>query len=177
MKTVFFVRHAKSSWKNPQWKDIDRPLNKRGKIDAPFMGKLLEVLLVNPDAIFSSPAKRAYDTARLIAKQLNGKKKDIHIEEDLYLPDADDFVQMLKKIPDSLDTVMFVSHNPGLLEAVNFFLEEQVIEIPTGTVIGVKFDIKNWKEAKKKQGVLAMNEYPKKYYVSEDSGPVFPEGF
>jgi phosphohistidine phosphatase len=78
MNTLYLVRHAKSSWKQPELSDFERPLNKRGKNDAPFMGRLLSDKGINPDLLISSPAKRARITARLIASEINFPKEEIN---------------------------------------------------------------------------------------------------
>ena len=84
MKTLFLIRHAKSSWDDTALPDKDRPLNDRGKRDAPKMGKRLAKRDVKPDLILSSPAKRALTTAEIIAKKLDYKLKDIVVDDRLY---------------------------------------------------------------------------------------------
>ena len=85
MKTLFLIRHAKSSWDDPALSDKDRPLSDRGRRDAPKMGKRLAKRDVKPDLILSSPARRALTTAEIIAKKLDYKLKDI-VENDRLMP-------------------------------------------------------------------------------------------
>ena len=84
MKTLYLVRHAKSSWKYPNLDDFERPLNKRGRKNAPFMGKVLKELKVSPDLIISSPANRAAMTARIIAGKINYPLENILYSETIY---------------------------------------------------------------------------------------------
>src|SRR5437899_10475758 len=92
MKTLFLVRHAKSSWDDTALPDKDRPLNDRGKRDAPKMGERLAKRDVKPDLILSSPARRALTTAEIIAKKLDYKRKDIVADDRLYAGEADDLL-------------------------------------------------------------------------------------
>src|SRR5437899_11500650 len=98
MKTLFLVRHAKSSWDDTALPDKDRPLNDRGKRDAPKMGERLAKRGVTPDLILSSPAKRALETAQIIAKKLDYKLADIVVDERLYATGADDLLDVIRKL-------------------------------------------------------------------------------
>jgi phosphohistidine phosphatase len=92
MKTLFLIRHAKSSWGDTALPDKDRPLDDRGKRDAPKMGKRLAKRDVKPDLILSSPAMRALATAEIIAKKLDYKLEDILVDDRLYASEADDLL-------------------------------------------------------------------------------------
>jgi phosphohistidine phosphatase len=162
MKTLYLVRHAKSSWKNPGLKDLERPLNARGKNDAPKMGKLLKKLGEQPDLIISSPAKRALRTAAKIAKETGYPVKKIVKDEMLYLAGQDDFFAVISKMKKSVNRMMIVSHNFGLTIFANFLLGSDIINIPTAGIVRIDFDIKKWKEIKDARGKLIFFEYPKK---------------
>ena len=105
MKKLFLVRHAKSSWSNPDLDDFDRPLNKRGKRDAPFMGKVLNERNIFPDLIISSPAERAFITAQTIAEQINYPLKDIQTFDRLYHGGFKDLLVTLKGIDQNIDLI------------------------------------------------------------------------
>ena len=112
MKTLFLVRHAKSSRDDTAMSDRDRPLNDRGKRDAPKMGERLGKRDVKPDLVLSSPATRA-TTAEIIARKLDYKVKDIVVDERLYAVGADDPLDVVRKLGDKLERVMVVGHNPS----------------------------------------------------------------
>ena len=130
MKTLFLVRHAKSSRNEPALQDKDRPLNNRGKRDAPKMGKRLAKREVTPDLILSSPAKRALKTAQLIAKKLDYKLQDIVVDERLYATGADELLHVIRKLGAKPKSVMLVGHNPELTELAHH-LSNMITQLPT----------------------------------------------
>src|SRR3990172_9356587 len=98
MKTLYLVRHAKSSWKDVGLSDFERPLNKRGKKDAPFMAKLLRQQKIKPDLIISSPANRASATARIFCETLNYPFEDLLLEPRLYEASSHEILEIVKDI-------------------------------------------------------------------------------
>ena len=121
MKTLFLVRHAKSSRDEPALQDKDRPLNDRGKRDAPKTGVRLAKRDVKPDLILSSPATRAFKTAKIIAKELDYNLKDIVLDERLYAVGVDDLLDVVRGLGDKLERVMVVGHNPELTALAHRF--------------------------------------------------------
>ena len=113
MKTLLILRHAKSSWKDEQVGDHDRPLNKRGKCEAPRVGEHLQQANLQPELIISSTAKRARKTASKVAQQC-GYQGVIELQGTLYLAPPDAYVETLRNVDDSVNRVMVVGHNPGL---------------------------------------------------------------
>ncbi|MBC7939957.1 MAG: histidine phosphatase family protein, partial [Chitinophagaceae bacterium] len=111
MKTLFLVRHAKSSRDDPSLPDRERPLDDRGRHDAPKMGKRLTNRGVKPDLLVSSPALRALTTAQLIADEIGCQRKDIIVDERLYASSSDDLLSVICAIDDKLDSVMLFGHN------------------------------------------------------------------
>ena len=95
MKTLILVRHAKSDWNEPGLSDIERPLNERGKKDAPMMAKRLRKKGLKIDAFLSSPAKRAFRTARFFAEEFDVKKDNIQVEKVLYGALSGQFEQVI----------------------------------------------------------------------------------
>jgi len=162
MKTIYLVRHAKSSWKNPRLSDFDRPLNKRGKNDAPRIGKLLSKKQIKPDLIISSPAKRAKKTALEIVEKIGYPVKKIVFEDEIYEASERTLLSILKKLDDRLESVMIFAHNPGLTQLNNFISNQYIDNIPTCGVVALESD-KSWKEIGKNSCKHLFFEYPKKY--------------
>ena len=163
MKRLYLVRHAKSSWDDPDLSDIDRPLNKRGKKDAPIMGERLKnEHKAKPDLIISSPAKRAIRTARIIAKEIGYSKEKIEIKDSLYASGVTAMLNVIHYLDDSLDEVMLFGHNPDLTSLANYLSNQQVDNIPTCGVFCVDFDVKSWQDIEKGKGIFKFFDYPKK---------------
>jgi phosphohistidine phosphatase len=160
MKTLFLIRHAKSSWDHPALPDKDRPLGDRGRRDARKMGKRLAKRDVKPDLILSSPARRALKTARIIAKKLDYKLKDIVVDDRLYAGAVNDLLNVIHKVGD-LERVMLVGHNPELTEFAHH-LSSEITHMPTCDVAEFMFSAKSGSNiGKAKLAKLAL-DYPKK---------------
>lgn len=163
MKTLYLIRHAKSSWKDPELRDFERPLNKRGKRDAPDMGQRLKDSKIKADIIISSPAKRAFKTAKIIAKEIKYPVKKIVKKDSVYLADVPTLVKVIHKISDKQHQAMLFGHNPGLTMLANFLVNGQQLEnIPTCGIFCVEFEIDSWKEVEQGIGKLLFFDYPKK---------------
>lgn len=162
MKTLYLVRHAKSSWKDLSLEDIERPLNKRGKKDAPRMGAYLKSKDVDPDLIISSPAKRAYTTAKLIAKELDYEADGIVKNKKLYVFDysGKDVMEVLSKVNNKHDVVMIFGHNPTFSHLSSSFTDEEV-DMPTCGAACFQFDTDKWKEIEDSDAELVFYVYPK----------------
>jgi phosphohistidine phosphatase len=160
MKALFLVRHAKSSWDDTAMPDKDRPLNDRGKRDAPKMGQRLANRDANPDLILSSPARRALKTAEIIAKKLDYKRKDIVVDDRLYAVKADELLDVIRKLDDKLERVMVFGHNPELTELAHRFSSE-IIHMPTCAVAEFTFDAKSWSNVGKDKPAKVALDCPK----------------
>ena len=164
MKTVILVRHAKSSWKDPGLEDFDRPLNKRGKRDAPFMGKKLRERRVHPDLILSSPAKRARQTAMMVAEAIGYPKKKILYDEAIYHSTARVLLEILRKQDDANETIMLFGHNPGFNDLADMLFKDVPAEkIPTTGVYCIRFGVDHWRDVKEGKGDSGFFDYPKRY--------------
>ena len=161
MKTLFLVRHAKSSWDDPALPDKDRALNDRGKRDAPKMGKRLAKRDVAPDLILSSPARRALTTAELIARKLDYKLKDIVVDDRLYAGAADDLLEVIQKLGDKLESVMLFGHNPELTELAHR-LSSEITHMPTCAVAEFTYTTKSWSKIGKAEAAEVALDCPKK---------------
>jgi phosphohistidine phosphatase len=155
MKTLLVLRHAKSSWREAELADHDRPLNKRGKRDAPRMGELMRAEGLLPDLILTSSARRALTTAELVA-EASGFDGDIQVSRDLYAAGPEEFIDALCVLPDELDTVMVVGHNPGLEELVELLTEESSA-MPTAALAQVQLDIDRWVDLQEQESGRLVN--------------------
>ncbi len=162
MKRLYIIRHAKSDWSNPTLHDYDRPLNKRGKKNAPFMGKILREKGIVPDLIISSPAYRARETAKKIAKKV-AYKEEIMYDEHLYDASLKTILEIVNYIEDEYDTVFLIGHNPSL-NMLGFYLVDFNKNIPTSGVLEIELNCSTWKEVNKKCSKLVSFDYPKKNY-------------
>jgi len=163
MKTLFLVRHAKSSWKYPRLDDFERPLNKRGRKNAPLMGQILRQLKANPDFIISSPANRAAMTARIIADKIHYPLKKIQYDESIYDSSETDLMRIIADFDDGIKAAMLVGHNPELTLLANTIGNYPVSNIPTSGVFCVGFDIPAWSKIEASSGELKFFEFPKKH--------------
>jgi len=162
MKTLYLVRHAKSSWDDPTLDDFDRPLNDRGLHDAPRMGNRLDKIGVLPDIIYASPAARALTTAKILAKSLQYSEKKIHTDRQLYHASEETWLNFVRSISDKYEEVMLVGHNPGLSEFAQLLVKEFEESIPTTGVVAMQLPIESWKEVKPGNCKLKFFDYPKK---------------
>jgi phosphohistidine phosphatase len=172
MKTVLILRHAKSDWGNTGQADFDRPLAKRGLEDAPRMGEVLALFKCVPDNILSSPAKRARQTAELVAKACNYHQA-IQWEDSFYGGSSLDLIKPLQNLSDSIERVLLIGHNPVLEEFVTILGasafsargneedEGWTIKLPTAGLVCLSFDIRSWDDLEPGLGVLQWFVIPK----------------
>ena len=113
MKTILILRHAKSDWSDPELVDFERPLAKRGLTDAPQMGEILALFEVRPDKILSSPARRARQTAELVAQSC-GYHKSIQWEDSFYGGSSAHLIAALQNLSDKVERPLLIGHNPTL---------------------------------------------------------------
>lgn len=162
MKKLYLIRHAKSDWSNPNLEDFDRPLNKRGEKNAPFMANILKQKNANPDLIISSPAYRAKKTAKIIKKNI-AYKSTILFDQHLYEASLKTILEIVNYINDDFDKVFIVGHNPTL-NMLAFYLVELNENIPTCGIVEIELSCSSWREVNKKNAKLVSFDYPKKNY-------------
>jgi len=141
--------------------DKERPLNERGKRDAPDMGKRLAKRDVKPELILSSPARRAFATAKIIAKSLGYKLKNIVVDDRLYPGAADEILNSIHRLDKQLDRVMIVGHNPALADLAHR-LSSEIDRMPTCAVAKFRFDVKAWSMVDTSSLATVRLEHPKK---------------
>lgn len=145
MKTLYFIRHAKSSWDDITLDDHDRPLNKRGKRDGPKMARRLLGIDVAPDGILSSTAKRARQTAGYF-KDVLTVENAIYLKE-LYHAAPPTVEAHIRNLPDEWKTVLVFGHNPGYTDLANRLQNDLYIEnLPTCGIVGASSDVEEWKD-------------------------------
>jgi len=163
VKILYLVRHAKSSWKYPNLDDFERPLNKRGRQNAPLMGSILKKLDATPDLLISSPAARASMTARIISDQMNYPLEKIRYDESIYATSENELLHIIAEIDDQVTKAMLIGHNPGLTSLANLVGDSPISNIPTSGVCCIELSISSWKEIWKHRGKVKFFEFPKKY--------------
>ena len=162
MKTVFAIRHAKSSWSELSLSDHDRLLNRRGLADAPRMGEALAQRDVQPDAILSSTAVRALTTAKMIAAALDFPEEKIVADKKWYLASSRVWLKSIRELDEDFNTVCIFGHNPGMHDFSERVLRSGEIDhFPTLGTAHLEFDIEFWGNADWKTARLAEFLYPK----------------
>jgi len=145
MKILVLVRHAKSSWDHPELDDHDRPLNARGRRDAPEMGRRLRERGVVPDAIRSSTAVRARTTAEAIVDALGLGADAVVVDERLYGSSPETILGVVGELDDALESAMVVAHDPGLSDLA-YELSGTIEHMPTCAVAEFRYQVASWSE-------------------------------
>ncbi len=158
MKTLYIVRHAKSSWKYDSVKDIDRPLKERGINDAHLLSKYLSKKIQKPDVFISSGANRALHTATIFCENFGYSLSNLKIKRQLYSFSDGYLVKTVKALDDSFDSAIIFSHNHGISTFVNKFGSKPIAHVSTCGIIGIQFEEKHWKNIKKGNTILV--EFP-----------------
>jgi phosphohistidine phosphatase len=162
MKTLTIVRHAKSSWSDPGLRDRDRPLNKRGKRDAPEMGRRIRDAGIRPSLILSSPAVRAWSTAKAVADAISYPREFLQKEDALYLASVDRILDVLVAQDNRFNHIMLFGHNPGFTEFANFLVPGLTSNLPTAGVVSVEIDHDDWSLYERPDTRLLVHDWPKK---------------
>ena len=146
MKTLLVLRHAKSSWNDSALDDHERPLNERGRRDAPRIGELVQEYELLPDVVISSDAVRAQLTAEALAEAA-GYAGEILFDERLYLASPAEIILVLRTMREDAETIMIVGHNPGLEELVERLTGERQ-DMPTAALAQIGLPIDRWRDLK-----------------------------
>lgn len=158
-KQLLLVRHGKSDWGNLDLKDFDRPLNKRGKENAPEMAERLVKKGFKFDLIVSSPAKRAKSTAKFFAEAY--QVDDIKYEEAIYEANTTALLKVVNSFDDAADTAIMFGHNPGFTDLANELSDADIYNIPTAGMVLMSFPFDSWEMVSKGTGELLFFDYPK----------------
>jgi phosphohistidine phosphatase len=161
MKTLYLVRHAKSSWDHPGLSDFERPLMATGIKKTKQITKYLIEKDVSVDLIISSPAVRALETAKLIAAGLDYPIENIKQEPALYEARFDEYLNLIHGIPDEINSLMLFGHNPTITSFANIFLDQGIDILPTSGVVAISFETEHWIKISKIQPEQKFVVFPK----------------
>ena len=161
MKTLTLIRHAKSDWTSAALSDFDRPLNARGNKAAPVMGlRMLERRSI-PDLLVSSPARRAQQTAGLLAEALGLDAQDVLYHRDIYDARLATLISLVRDLPDC-GHLALIGHNPGLSDLANWLCSDTPEWLPTGAVVELELPVERWHNLAQGIARLRCYDYPKK---------------
>jgi phosphohistidine phosphatase len=161
MKSLLLIRHAKSDWDDASLNDFDRPLNERGKRDAPLMAQRLLEKEIKIDAFIASPAKRAAKTAKIFADGVNYKKDSIIYKPELYLAGPEVFFSVIENADDENNCIAVLSHNNGITDFANLLTNTRIDNIPTCGIFAIKLKTKNWKAFRNTEKEFWFFDYPR----------------
>lgn len=159
-KQLLIVRHAKSDWGNADLRDFDRPLNKRGKANAPEMAERLVKLKIVPELIVSSPALRALTTAKFFADTWQIPLDQIQQEPKIYEANVNTLLKVVNGFTNQYQRIALFGHNPGLSDLATYF-NGHVHEMPTCGVILLEFPFDDWGMLSQSTANVICYDYPK----------------
>jgi phosphohistidine phosphatase len=160
MKTLLLLRHAKSSWDDGSLRDFERPLAKRGERDAPRMGEELKRRAPMPDLIISSPATRARQTIEAVVRS-SGISSRLDFNESIYGASSAELMRLIRRLPDGVNCVLMVGHNPGFEEVVSRITATDTV-MPTAALAYMEIQIESWNDLEDGAGKLVWLLTPKK---------------
>ncbi|SNC76037.1 phosphohistidine phosphatase [Hymenobacter gelipurpurascens] len=161
MKTLYLMRHAKSSWSFDDLTDQERPLNGRGRDDAPTMGQALANRNIQLNLLVSSPAVRALSTAALVAKEIDYPHDKIQVIDRIYGAEVMDLLDVVRQFPDEADSVLLVGHNNTLTEFANLLSPSSLPELPTAAIVCLKFSCDQWAAINQNNAELYFYDHPR----------------
>jgi phosphohistidine phosphatase len=162
MKKLTIIRHAKSDWYSDAKTDFDRPLNERGKNAAPLIGERMAKRNCQPDLLISSPAKRARQTAKRIAKQIDYPADEILFRDDIYEASLKTLLTLVRSIDNRFADVVLFGHNPGFSELGEWFTDQAPEWLPTCGLLELELAIDDWNDIEEGCAQLQLYDYPKK---------------
>jgi phosphohistidine phosphatase len=161
MKTIYLIRHAKSSWNEPDISDFERPLNERGRRDAPRMAEKLRHRGAALDHILSSTSKRALSTAEAFAREFDISIKKIRRLDELYLAPPDRYLTAIESLDDRFAQVAIVGHNEGITDFANALGVARIDNMPTCSVFAISVDVQRWRDFRSAPKEFLFFLYPK----------------
>jgi phosphohistidine phosphatase len=157
MKQLVVVRHAHAHGLEPGLEDFERRLDRRGRAEAEAMAEKAKDLALVPDHLITSPADRAVATAREFARALGFPLPRIRHDDRVYLAEPERLVAIVRGLPDDLDRVMVVGHNPGLSQFAAWLTGEDLGQLPTAAMYAARGDLASWRDLDR--GVLERVAY------------------
>jgi phosphohistidine phosphatase len=163
LKTIFIIRHAKSSWTELDRRDFDRVLDLRGHNDAPRMAKMLKSEGILPDLIVSSPAMRAKMTASYFVNEFGIDAQSVDYQSDIYEAMESDIYKVVRDLPNSANIVLLFGHNPSLTYFTNRFNAKPIDNLPTCGIVRIDVNVADWDKFNEKTAKVTGWWYPKMY--------------
>ncbi len=163
MRALTLIRHAKSSWKDSRLSDFERPLNARGLDNAPLMGASLKQQGVRFDLMVSSPARRAQDTAHLIATAVDYAPDRVQWESTIYDATLERLMAVIHGLPDHAREVALIGHNPGITALCNYLSSAAIDNLPTCATARIEFEQDSWEAVWRDTGRLTHYDYPRRH--------------
>ena len=158
MKRLVFIRHGKSSWKH-NVEDENRPLKKRAYKDARAVARSFKATLQMPATIWSSPAVRAFETAKIFKEELQIEDENFHVNSKLYTFNWEDLFKIIKSCKDEVDQLLVFGHNPAFTSLVNKLGDKEFSNVPTTGLVLIDFETNSWNDLK--DGKTILNLFPK----------------
>ena len=160
-KILLIVRHAKSDWSSSSISDFNRPLNDRGKKNAPSMGVKLKKRNFIPDFIISSPANRAISTAQLVVKELDIPLEKICLDSSIYEANCDTLLKIVNNFDPKTNVATLFGHNNGITDLAVYLTDADIFNIPTSGMVLISFPFNDWKMVSKNTGEVVFFDFPK----------------
>lgn len=161
MKTIYVIRHAKSSWDAPNITDHQRPLIEKGIKRTALVSGYLVKHNIKIGLIISSDAVRAYETSKLIASAIGYPVENIKTDRRVYQESLDSVYKVVSEVSQKIDSIMIVGHNPTLTDFVNDFLEEEIDELPTSGIVSISFETDDWQGIEGLKAIINFMITPK----------------
>lgn len=163
MKTITFIRHAKSDWNFPELKDINRPLNKRGLRDAPEMGKRIRKMNLLPEIVFLSPSQRTIQTMDLLSPEAGWGGLEKRIEDWMYPATVSGYLGFIESLNPEVNNIVFCGHNPTITDIVTYLSGQYISNVPTCGMAIINFEVADWNLVSGNAGNLIHYDYPKNH--------------
>jgi phosphohistidine phosphatase len=161
MKTIYLVRHAKASWDEPGVSDADRPLIPKGVKNTKLIVDFLLKRESSIDLIISSPAVRAFETAKIVAEGLNYPVNKIRIDRKIYDGYYDRILDIIYGTSNDLNSLMIFGHNPTITNLANLFLHPGIEAMPTSCIVCLSFLVDKWEEIPSNEAIREFIVFPK----------------
>jgi phosphohistidine phosphatase len=163
MRILTLVRHAKSSRDYPELSDFERPLNNRGRKEAPAIAGRLRKADIKPDLLVSSPATRAIATARIFAEEMNLSLNEIVLNPHIYEASAWTLLHIVRSLPPDVDEAMLFGHNPGLSNFAHDLCQECPFdEMDTASAVRIELPARGWSLVQAGSGKVLRYDSPKR---------------
>lgn len=163
-RQLFIIRHGKSSWDHEGLDDIDRPLNNRGLQSADLMAKRLKDAGLLPQLIYSSPARRARNTAQIMHGVWELDPSSLMIHDSLYMAYLSEIDEVVAQAPSEIERLAIFGHNPSFTEYANRFLSYPIDNLPTAGVVVLSLESESWSGLSRKQVIETVVDYPKRLH-------------